>query len=312
MAFVSLKPVAKAGEIIDPELLADVDVLQALYRDAFRRIASSAEIARRLLDAQQAGGTADLRLFQEVLAGELSSGLREAMQTVSEGTREQVLTSIEKSLATLPRGLSALVRFDAADPRAIAWAQERVGLLIRNIEVEALAEVRRVIAGVLRDGGGVAAAAGQIRNVIGLHPRWARAVDAFQEREFERLIDLGLSPESALEAARAAGFGYSERLVNARALTIARTEVIAAQNAGQVLSWYQAADQGYLDLGLAEKEWVAGPSGWKGIEVCEQCQTLNGQRVPVTSVFPNGEVMPPAHPNCRCTLNLIPLAGLED
>ena len=311
MPFVSSKPVAKAGEIIDPQLLADVEALQALYGDAFRTVASAVQVARRAMELQQRGQVSDLRLFQEVLASEIAGGLREAMRSVSEGVQEQVLAASRAAIEALPSGLSAMVRFNATDPRAVAWANERVGLLIRNIETEALGQVRRIIAESLTQGTGVAVAASQIRNVVGLHPRWAQAVESFQERELERLLEFGLSPASALEAAQVAGFGYSQRLINARALTIARTEVMAAQNAGQVLGWYQAADQGYLDLSLAQKEWVAGPSGWQGIEVCPVCMDLNGLRVSVEGVFPNGEVMPPAHPNCRCTLNLIPLALLE-
>jgi hypothetical protein len=95
-------------------------------------------------------------------------------------------------------------------------------------------------------------------------------------------------------------------------LNIARTEILAAQNIGQLLSWYQAADQGFVDLSRAEKEWVAGPSGWKNIDVCPICEDLEGQRVPVTGVFTNGEICPPAHPNCRCTMNLIALPEAEE
>jgi len=68
----------------------------------------------------------------------------------------------------------------------------------------------------------------------------------------------------------------------------------------------------FLDLATAEKEWVVGPDGWKGVMVCPRCMEMSGERVPVESVFSNGEIAPPLHPNCRCVMNLIPLADMED
>ena len=79
----------------------------------------------------------------------------------------------------------------------------------------------------------------------------------------------------------------------------------------QLISWLQASDNGVLDLNQALKEWVTGPDGWVGIAVCPVCLELGGQRVPVLSVFSNGEATPPAHPNCRCNMNLVVLTGLE-
>jgi hypothetical protein len=264
------------------------------------------------MDAQLRGTTADLRLFQEVLAAEVTRGLADALAEVSSVTREQVLRDTERAIKRLPSGLSARVSFNNADPRAAAWARERAGSLIKGIEQEALIAVRKVISDALLTGGGVVAVSARIRRVIGLHPRWQTAVEGFRARAVKRLLDDGMDAAEIADASLGTVEIYAERLRSARALTIARTEVMAAQNMGQVLSWYQASDDGYLDMSLAVKEWVAGPSGWKGIEVCPVCLELAGQQVPVNGRFSNGEVMPPAHPNCRCTMNLIPLALLGD
>jgi hypothetical protein len=81
---------------------------------------------------------------------------------------------------------------------------------------------------------------------------------------------------------------------------------MAAQNQGTLLSWLQAGEKGLINLSLTKKEWMAGPSGWKGINVCDFCAPLNGQQVPVTAPFDNGLLAPPAHPSCRCRMILVP------
>jgi hypothetical protein len=317
MPFVSVvkKPLAKGLKVdglIDETLQAEMEAMAALYANAIRRTASAVDVAKKIMDAQARGTTADLRLFQEVLASEVTRGLAEALAEVSNGTRAQVLRDTERAIKRLPSGLSARVSFNNADPRAAAWARERAGSLIKGIEQEALIAVRKVISDALLSGGGVAVASARIRRVVGLHPRWQTAVEGFRAREVKRLLDNGMDAAEIADASLETVEIYAERLRSARALTIARTEVMAAQNMGQVLSWYQASDDGYLDMSLAVKEWVAGPSGWKSIEVCPVCMELDGQQVPVNGRFSNGDVMPPSHPNCRCTMNLIPLALLGD
>ena len=311
MPFVTLKPKATIeASVIDPVLQTEMVNLAALYGDAMRNIRSGVEVAKKISQAQRNNTTNDLRLFQDILASEIIKGLAESMRLVSSGVRQQILRDTERAIMNLPAGVNAKISFRNNDPRAIAWANERSGLLIKSIETEALTAVRGIISNALQQGASIPVVARKISRVVGLHERWQKAVDNFAFAEFQRLVAGGMDAELALETSSGASLTYSSKLINARALTIARTEIMASQNMGQVLSWYQASDDGYLDLSLAEKEWVAGPSGWKGIFVCPICLELDGQQVPVEASFTNGEIMPPAHPNCRCTLNLIPLALL--
>ena len=84
---------------------------------------------------------------------------------------------------------------------------------------------------------------------------------------------------------------------------IARTETIRAANSG--------AEEGYRQAGVTEKKWLA--SG----DACPDCLALNGTVAMVGSAFVdlNGQLpasgatvkyeainVPPAHPNCRCTI----------
>tara|TARA_R110000744_G_C19043428_1_gene526933 strand:- start:179 stop:577 length:399 start_codon:yes stop_codon:yes gene_type:complete len=98
---------------------------------------------------------------------------------------------------------------------------------------------------------------------------------------------------------------HGNRLRRSRARMIARTEIMAAQNAG-----LQAQHTAMIDAGVAspksKKEWVTGP-----FDVCNICQPLGGTTVPVSSEFfwGSGSGNPPAHPSCRCKTRLQPTIG---
>lgn len=89
-----------------------------------------------------------------------------------------------------------------------------------------------------------------------------------------------------------------------RALMIARTETMAAANAGQRLLWEQAVEDGLL-TGDEEQRWVTADDE----KTCPVCGALDDERVPLGETFETGDDEldgPPAHPNCRCTVVLVP------
>lgn len=77
-----------------------------------------------------------------------------------------------------------------------------------------------------------------------------------------------------------------------RAMMIARTELIAANNAGNM--------EAYRDSGVAPfKEWVTAQDDL----VSEGCQeNEDAGPIPIDEAFPSGDDYPPAHPNCRCAV----------
>jgi len=300
-------------DLTDPVLLQEIQALASAYENVFAGLSRAATTARNAMLATQQIGTLDLRAFQEVFAREVVQNLNRSLTEVTDETRSQVLRDAETAVRELPDRLGVQFSFDATDPRAIQWAQTRAGSLIRQIESEALTAVRGIIGEAVGGEFTVIEAASRIRRVVGLHDRWQRAVDNFYETELDRLQELfpDLGLDALQEMAETRALGYRQELVNSRALTIARTEIVASQNVGQLIGWLQASDNGFLDLTQAEKEWVTGPDGWVNISVCPECMELGGERVPVLSVFSNGEATPPAHPNCRCTMNLVVNTGLE-
>jgi SPP1 gp7 family putative phage head morphogenesis protein len=83
---------------------------------------------------------------------------------------------------------------------------------------------------------------------------------------------------------------------------IARTEIQIAQNEGRQEGWNQAAEQGYVDV-EAQKMWVIAEDE----RTCDICVELDGEIVPWNETFSSGHETPGrVHPNCRCTMVIIP------
>jgi SPP1 gp7 family putative phage head morphogenesis protein len=81
-----------------------------------------------------------------------------------------------------------------------------------------------------------------------------------------------------------------------RAEMIARTELIAANNQGNLQSYRDAADEGVNVL----KEWITAGDDL----VSEECQENEDEGpIPLDEDFPSGDDAPPLHPNCRCALS---------
>ncbi len=134
-----------------------------------------------------------------------------------------------------------------------------------------------------------------IRPVIGLTPKQAEAVRRFRES----LIAEGL-PMKKVDHQVGNYAGYLHRF---RALRIARTELSFAYNFGQLESVRQAKEQGYFD-GDVVKEWMTAEDE----RVCDFCGPLDGTTIGLEETFPAVTeklpytYVPPAHPNCRCTV----------
>lgn len=84
-----------------------------------------------------------------------------------------------------------------------------------------------------------------------------------------------------------------------RAKMIARTESIRAAHEGQRAAWDKARAAGLIPATM-KRQWIATPDE----KECPQCEALDGMERRMGKPFPGGVMMPPAHPNCRCTLAL--------
>jgi hypothetical protein len=103
--------------------------------------------------------------------------------------------------------------------------------------------------------------------------------------------------EEGWSAARLADEVAESPAFNAdRAMTIARTEIVAANNAGNLDGYKDARDSGVK----MKKEWITAGDDL----VSEGCQeNEDAGPIDLDDDFPSGDDAPPAHPSCRCAVS---------
>ncbi len=128
-----------------------------------------------------------------------------------------------------------------------------------------------------------------IKASVGLTVRDAQAVMNFRDAQEAR----GLSAKRVDDEVNR----YSERLHEARAQSIARTETVRIETHARREGWRAAQKEGHISH-AATVEWVAGGG------CCEACGDMNGERVPLNGgvfVYEGQRIPgPPAHPRCGC------------
>jgi hypothetical protein len=181
-------------------------------------------------------------------------------------------------ISQLPKKAAVGISFDIFNPRAVAWAETRTALLIRQVTKATQDGVRVIITNAVETGVAPRTAARSIRELVGLTNSQAKAVTNFKN-QLDSQQNLGFKAPwlrrlSAAEKAvvrrhmKKGGLSstqinklvnrYHQSLVNKRSLDIARTESINAVQAGQLESWRQAQDQGLLP-DTVKREWLVTP-----------------------------------------------------
>lgn len=204
------------------------------------------------------------------------------------------VTVVEKQETTL-RGV-----FDMTNPRAQRIAAVTAARLVTNVSEVTKQAMREIIANAQASGMSVRDQAALLEQLLidtaGLDARRAQTLLRFQARQVARGVSESIVRRRVDD--------LRDRLLRDRALTIARTETIAAANAGQVELWDQAREAGEIPHGML-KEWIATEDG----RTCEICISLDGQTVPLGERYVdlNGVThdKPPAHVMCRCSLALV-------
>ena len=175
--------------------------------------------------------------------------------------------------------------------------------LIQRINAHQRALVGGYVTEAITRGLDVDTTAMRVANVVGLFPRWARAVG----RLHSSMLANGVNPRIA----QARADTYADELRLKRAKMISRTELIRAMATGRQNSWREMADQGVIDPENSVREWSAAPGA---CDVCEELGDPNGEGVGtrvkgLETPFdtPLGLVLgPPIHPNDRCSVLLHP------
>lgn len=145
-----------------------------------------------------------------------------------------------------------------------------------------------------------------ISSVVGLSPRWAKAVENLRQS----MTDQGIPKRTVTRRANA----YGKQLLAKRGIMVARTELMRAQNAGEYEEWQIRADAGLLQKYVVVKTWNTRPGA------CVECidaqdkmasgsaDEVEGLRTPFKTAY--GDVLyPPLHPHCGCTITYKTVIG---
>lgn len=292
----ALKP---QGELTASERRVIAMMSEAM--DAVRRQVTSS--LTRIADAvahQSEGRVADLvtdepwyemqaKLEAELLAEALDAGSRVELPAIQKATLK--------------------FAFDRDRPESAAWARQESATLVREITEGQRQTIRDVIVYGQERGLSPQDTARQIQQTVGLTSQQSGWVNNFHSRAVTQNLASGMSLDQAMRAAESPTARYQAQIHRYRAMTIARTEIMRANSEGRQQAWQQGLTGGWISP-TSQKEWIAEA------DACDICQPINGTRVSVTGRFPIGE--PPAHPNCRCDVLLIPdaippdLAAMSD
>lgn len=211
-------------------------------------------------------------------------------RTVLERYEPIIVAEYIASVTTTLNGFAWGATFD---PTALArvWAYAHAGELITAVDATSREAVRALIVSAVGRGDSIPRTAAAVSSVVGLHPRYATAVDRLRAR-----MEADGVKASVIEQRTAR---YSRKLLRSRAESIARWEIQDARNRGRLQVWREGLAQGALPAD-SMKAWDAElPTA------CPICVDLDGETVPVNEPFSNGRLMPPGHVRCRCTAVIV-------
>lgn len=217
--------------------------------------------------------------------------IREAWETAS-GKAMEIAVSDAVAM-TQVRKDAPVDRLPEVQALAAEWARTNALQLAEHITLRTADGVRVVLANGLERGLSVDEITRDIRAMVGNTVRDTRAVMRMRTRLEVR--ELAVSRIDSMVR------GYSNRLIRARAGSIARTEINRARNVATTETWEAMKTRGDLDV-EAKRIWIEAGG-------CPICQALAmhppvGMREPFQSSL--GPLMqPPAHPRCRCSQGLV-------
>ncbi|MFQ5541956.1 MAG: phage portal protein [Candidatus Binatia bacterium] len=276
---------------------------------AVHRIARRLEPQQRRLFIQAVREARDATDIDEIVDGLRSANVERALAAVGFqqlasrlGESEEIMRTVFNAAAEEASGVlltnnGIQAGFDLTNPRAVEWARVNSAKLVTGVTDESRAAIRGIIERTIVEGGGPDAAARQIRDSVGMTKAQVGATEKFMSQ----LIADGVAPD-VVERRVAA---KANARIFKRSKNIARTELIAASNAGQQELWQQAVD---ADLITPEtkRSWIVTPDD--RLDKIGICEPMDGQEVGLKEPFITGlgaEVMqPPAHPLCRCAMKL--------
>lgn len=275
-------------------------------RVAHRRTLHILRVVRTLVNESRVaatirrGGDVLAALPLEVLTTRLTTDLGRLFRTVYEQGGDAAAKKLKARLVGKDVTFETQVdqwAFDVVNGRALRVLEAQGAARVVQITEATRAALRTMLTDMAIAGVPAQQQAKRIKQVIGLTEAHAQAVETLRAT----LTEQGVAPARAQTLTTR----KANELLNLRALTIARTETIAALAAGQRESWQQAADEGLFEPATAMQEWNTAEDE----ATCAICEPMDGQQVPFGQPFTTGEgdevFDPPAHVNCRCNVDLV-------
>jgi SPP1 gp7 family putative phage head morphogenesis protein len=220
----------------------------------------------------------------------LVRGLGKDMATAAGTVTKAFQLGSKAAVAQLPEGIAA--RLDLANPFVVRAAEESAARLVTAVSADTKSAIRAIVKRSVAGEVSGRQAAQLIKPLIGLTERQALAV--INRRA--KLLKGGMS----ISRVNADATKYAAKLLKQRSEMIARTEIIRASSDGQIETWKQARQQGFLGQN-ARKKWLTTQDD----RLCPQCAPLNGVSVPLDGLFLGQVAGPPLHPACRCSLTVV-------
>jgi hypothetical protein len=264
------------------------------YHQAIHRIDSAlTKVFRRQKDRAiaRAGHLAKLRMFKSpdddsseynpgLYAEEISNDIfevyRELPPQIRPALEDAMLSGINTGILQLELHDTKLIA--AANHIAADFASERAAELV-GMKYDADGELvpnpnaEWAISDTTRD---------KIKRIV---------VEAFEGET--KIGDVAAKIQEALKVDEAGIFS------DARAKTIANTEVANSQAGGNWEVWKRS--------GLVKSvRWQTS-----NLEPCDECEDNKNVEVDFGEAFPSGDILPPAHPNCRCVLVAVKIGDDE-
>tara|TARA_R110000751_G_scaffold279341_1_gene381778 strand:- start:905 stop:3235 length:2331 start_codon:yes stop_codon:yes gene_type:complete len=267
------------------------------------------------------GGVVDaLTPYQEFLAELTLFQVDQSGILVFNEIKREVAADWRTLEKATPSATALAMNFNTASPAATQYANMSAGNMIQDMVQSQVQSVRGVIGRAFNDGLTRQQTSRNLVQVLndiptpkgirpgnyalgvvfgdatkGLTVRYANAV----YNRAEKLIRQ--NPKMSVAELKRRSNSYGSKLRRSRARTIARTELMRASNQGRLQGMWQAADQGLVNPVAAKKQWVTS-----NFDVCPICVPLNGVTVGLKDSFGGPGQAPPAHPNCRCTIRMLP------
>lgn len=268
-----------------------------------------AELERYLADGQ-------------IAAAEQTAAYEGSLGGLKSAVQQSLLTAAAEELQNASEVIRSSFSLDHFNPKVVEYAQQHSARLVQQVSRETRENITEAVTEALKVGQHPRETAREIRDMIGLTKEQRAAVRNYRKalksgdlnalknalrdkRSDAKLVRTFLADKRITrdEIDRLVD-RYTQRWINFRAETIARTESIRSLAAGNRLAWNQIADSGFFAEGDLYRRWFVAPDE----RVCEWCAPIprmNKDGVPLNGYFdtPKGQMQdPPVHPRCRCVI----------